>query len=274
MAAKFRKIDPRIWHDERFITLSNEEKLLAVYCLTAQCNRCGLFVFSMGKAAEDLGTSGGTFRERFGRVVSALRWRWDEARRVLYFPTWWKYNPPENINVLRGSLKDADDLPETPLLTEFYSNTRYLPKPFAEVIRERLANVPETLPPTVTESGAGARAGTGDPPNPPEGGTDEQPVAIPAELDTEDFRAAWTDWKAERKAKRTRAYTPKGEAQQLAKLAPFGPAESIRAIRDSIAQGWQGLFPKTAEQTKPRGGFQTPGERVLLNLQDSLRDED
>ena len=147
MAQKYRKIDPRIWRDEKFSRLTPEEKLVAVYCLTAQVNRCGIFVFSPAMAAEELGMLPLTFGERFGNVVSALRWKWDERTRVLYFPTWWRYNPPENSNVMFGNLKDLSDLPSSPLLSEFCVNTRYLP----ENIRETL---PQTLPQTVANSGA------------------------------------------------------------------------------------------------------------------------
>ena len=266
MAAKYRKIDPRIWHDERFVTLGSDERLLALYCLTAQSNRCGLFVFSVGKAAEDLSERSGNVTpnvsgrllERLRRVVSTLRWKWDETARVLYFPTWWKYNPPENLNVIRGALKDLDDLPETPLLEEFYGNVRYLPESCLGTFQERLANVRGTLPQTVTESGTGTGTGTGtgEPPNPPQAGggsADESTIKIPPELDTEDFRRAWGEWKAERAAKR-KNYTPRGEREQLRKLAAFGPAAAVAAIRDSIAQGWQGLFPEKHANDRPRSG--------------------
>ena len=53
----YRKIDVRIWSDEKFTRLSVDEKIVAIYCLTnRQVNRCGLFVFSPALAAEELGT--------------------------------------------------------------------------------------------------------------------------------------------------------------------------------------------------------------------------
>lgn len=137
MAQKYRKIDPRIWRDEKFVKLSPEAKLVAIYCLTAQVNRCGIFVFSPAMAAEELETLPQTFRERFRNVCQTLNWGWDEASRVLYFPTWWKYNQPENGNVLKGNLTDIDDLPETPLLERFYTNFRYLPETLHQTFRER-----------------------------------------------------------------------------------------------------------------------------------------
>jgi hypothetical protein len=67
---------------------------------------------------------------------------------------------------------------------------------------------------------------------------------IPPELDTEEFRAAWGEWKADRAARRIKPFTPGGEQGQFRKLAKFGPAVAVLAIRESIAQGWQGLFPE------------------------------
>ena len=137
MAAKYRKIDPRIWRDEKFFQLKPEDKLVAIYCLTAQANRCGIFVFSFALAAEELGMVPRTFAERFGRVVSAMKWRWDPTSRVLYLPRWWKYNHPESINVMKGNLTDLDDLPESQLVAEFTSNTAYISRSLTETLRER-----------------------------------------------------------------------------------------------------------------------------------------
>ena len=126
MAAKYKKIDPRMWNDEKFRTLTSEEKLIAIYAITAQSNRIGLFVFSISRGAEDLGMEIETFRERFGNVCRTLFWVWNESIRTLYLPTWWKYNRPDNPNDLTGCLKDVHDLPETPLLKLFWANSTYL----------------------------------------------------------------------------------------------------------------------------------------------------
>jgi hypothetical protein len=104
-----------------------------------------------------------------------------------------------------------------------------------------------------------------EPPNPPRaGGRTEQPspVEFPPELDTPDFRTAWGEWKAERARKKVRPYTPKGEAAQLDRLAPHGPTAAAAAIAESIAQGWQGLFPE--KHTPPRASRgQSHDERIL-----------
>jgi len=128
--ARYRKIDPRTWKDEKFRALSSDEKLIAFYVLTAQSNRIGLFNFSPAMAAEDLETLLQTFLKGFENVCQQLRWMFDQRSRVVYIPTWFKYNCPENPNVLKSCLQDLHDLPETPLLEAFATNLTYLPQTF------------------------------------------------------------------------------------------------------------------------------------------------
>ena len=61
-----------------------------------------------------------------------MNWEWDADARVLYLPTWWRYNQPENANNVIGNLKDLADLPETSLLERFSANTAYLAEGLGE----------------------------------------------------------------------------------------------------------------------------------------------
>src|SRR4051812_16425907 len=92
MAARYRKIDPRMWNDEKFSKLPAGQKLIAVYLISAQSNRIGMFRFSFGMAAEHLNLEPETFRKGFGNVCDTLKWPFDEGSKVLLIPTWWKYN--------------------------------------------------------------------------------------------------------------------------------------------------------------------------------------
>jgi len=136
--ARFRKIDPRYWKDEKIISLTPTEKLIALYLFTGQSNRIGIFNFSPGEAAEDLSLSLETFREGFGKVCQGLSFGWDETFRVLYLPTWWKYNCPENPNVLKACLVDLHEIPKTHLINEFSTNLLHLPETFHPTFREGL----------------------------------------------------------------------------------------------------------------------------------------
>lgn len=136
---RYRKLDPRFWKDERIRTLDPPDKLISIYAFSAQSNRIGCFSFSPGMAAEDTGIPGGTFRKRFRKVCNALSWEWDEAAGVVYIPTWWKYNPPENQNVLIGSLGDLGDVPHSPLVASFSRNLTHLNEDLYGTFRDTLA---------------------------------------------------------------------------------------------------------------------------------------
>jgi len=155
---KYRKVDPRFWWDEKVVGLSTAEKCIALYVLTAPTsNRIGMYRISVSGAADDLGMSAETFRERFANVCQTLGWGFDKVVSVVLMPKWWEYNPPENPNVLRGNLADLEDLPETSLFAEFLRHLRPLTETFGVTLPKRLANVTETF----GESGTGTGTGTG-----------------------------------------------------------------------------------------------------------------
>jgi hypothetical protein len=106
------------------------------------------FNFSPGEAREDLGIrSEETFTEGFAKVCRKLNLGWDETFRVLYLPTWWKYNCPENPNVLKSCLADLHEIPQTQLIAEFSRNLVYLPETFHRTFREGLAKPsPQRMP--------------------------------------------------------------------------------------------------------------------------------
>ena len=148
MAAKYRKVDPRIWSDESFTKLDAECKLLAVYCLTSsQVNRIGLYRLSLGMAAEELGmvsdtvshTVSDTMTARIRRVCETLNWEWDDAAKVLYLPTWWKYNAPDNAKHFSGCLSDLHDVPNSFLIARFAKNLKYLPAALHEGMAKGMA---------------------------------------------------------------------------------------------------------------------------------------
>ncbi|MCG3177394.1 MAG: hypothetical protein MOGMAGMI_02368 [Candidatus Omnitrophica bacterium] len=144
---RYRKIMPRIWRDEKFRQLQPDDKLLALYVLTAQSNRIGLFYFSIGMAAEDLGSSTQTIEERLANVCKTFGWGYDPPSKTVWIPSWWTYNPPENQNVMRGCLQDLRDVPDTPFRQSFATNHCGLHgkalETFQQTFRERLANHPD-----------------------------------------------------------------------------------------------------------------------------------
>lgn len=68
------------------------------------------------------------------------------------------------------------------------------------------------------------------------------PTVIPENLRTPRFLHLWDDWVRHRSEIR-KPLKPTTIAYQLKRLAAWGEAAACAAIEESIAQGWQGLFP-------------------------------
>ncbi len=124
---RYRKLGANFFTDEKIFALTYTEKLIAVYLLTGQVNRIGFYPFSVAKAQEDLKLTRKTFQASFERVLELLGWRYDPNSRVIFIPTWWKFNNPGSFKVLIGALRDLDDVPKTELFNDFATNLRYLP---------------------------------------------------------------------------------------------------------------------------------------------------
>lgn len=154
---RYRRTYCLFWRDEKIRQLDLLDKAIATYCFTGpQSNRIGLFSFSLAMANEDLGCDdqtfderfgnvGGTLRERFLRVCETMGWRWDSRSRVLYIPTWWRWNQPENVNNLIGNMKDLAEVPKTQFTEEFRRNTTYLKSDLKQTFLQRYGNVTETV---------------------------------------------------------------------------------------------------------------------------------
>lgn len=69
-------------------------------------------------------------------------------------------------------------------------------------------------------------------------------VVLP--FDSKEFSEAWAIWIEERKLKRLKKYTQRGEQgalKRLAKESNGNEALAIEMINNAIARGWQGIYP-------------------------------
>ena len=82
----------------------------------------------------------------------------------------------------------------------------------------------------------------------------EEEIEFPANLQTSQFRQAWNEYQDYRKAGKFKLLQPASIKAQLLKLSGMGHDTAIEAINDSIANGWQGIFPpkKNHSQTEAR----------------------
>lgn len=116
MAAKFRKIDPRIWTDEGFTQLTIEGRLLAFWLLTStRVNRCGIVQWSAALASEETGIDRGKIDTVLDTVCHTVSWVCDTPARLVFLARWWRYNKPPNADALTGAMTDLHDLPRNSL---------------------------------------------------------------------------------------------------------------------------------------------------------------
>jgi hypothetical protein len=103
-------------------------------------------------------------------------------------------------------------------------------------------------------------------PEAPAGGHPAQnapgPPTFPPPLDTDAFRAAWADWMAYRQERRLRTLLPRSVSEKLAEMAAWGEPAAIAAVRQSIGNGWQGIFPPDARFGTSPPGAKNQGRRA------------
>ena len=115
------------WMDERVGQLDALERLVAVYCLTGpQTNRLGLFLLLPGRAAVEVGASKEALLNALERTANVLGWKWDAASRVLWIPTWWRWNEVETVEEMQTCLEDLRFVPQSPFHWEFATQLQAL----------------------------------------------------------------------------------------------------------------------------------------------------
>lgn len=73
---------------------------------------------------------------------------------------------------------------------------------------------------------------------------------VPATLDTPEFLAEWSDFQTHR-TQIKKPMTDLAKEKALARLAKFPPSTAIAMLKQSIENGWQGIFELKAGQGKP-----------------------
>lgn len=117
--ARYRKIDPRIWNDEKFASLSHEAQRAFFFILThPSMTSLGAFRISAAGMAQELGLTEKGFQEPFHELLSKGIVRYDEKSFLVFAPNFLKYNPPENPIVIKGWAVALDYLPECGLKHE------------------------------------------------------------------------------------------------------------------------------------------------------------
>lgn len=150
---RFRKVDPRIWNDAKFISLSDKGKLIFFMLLThPNMTALGAMRASLMGLAEELGWPAEGFREAFGEVLGKGMAEHDPKSRIVTLPNFLRYNPPESPNVVKAWISSLDYIPECELKKVVILRAKQhvegmgqgfveaLPKAFLEVLGKNMPN--------------------------------------------------------------------------------------------------------------------------------------
>ena len=152
--ARYRKIDPRIWNDEKFRTMSHEGQRLFLFVLTHPAlTMIGAMRATQSGLSEELGLDAKAFREAFGEALSKGMLKYDEKAFLLWLPNFLKYNAPESPNVVKSWGSALDLLPECDLRKEVLSSAKAFISTMSKAFTEALPKAfKEALPKTMSKT--------------------------------------------------------------------------------------------------------------------------
>ena len=118
---RYRKIDMKMWGDEKFRRLSPlppSGQSLFIYLLTSPfaTSLPGIYKIGLGTLQDELGWSLEGIREGIREGII----RYDDKARVLLIPNAIKYNPPQSLNVIKSWGIHWDEIPECELKMASY----------------------------------------------------------------------------------------------------------------------------------------------------------
>lgn len=129
--AKYRKIDPRIWNDAKFASLTHEGQRLFLYILThPSMTSLGAFRATPEGLMSEIGIDPSQSvdqctgqctkhcKNTFDALIAQGLVKYDDTCKTVFAPNFIKYNPPENSNVVIGWTSALDQIPEGPLKLE------------------------------------------------------------------------------------------------------------------------------------------------------------
>lgn len=176
----YRKVDVRIWSDQRVMALSPTGKLAFLYVLTHPgLSQFGIIRATIPGLAAEVGLTPEEFSEPFGEPYPERygipygipysegstggseeppRGLLLHAEKAPFVAVWnfLKYNPPPNENALVGAMKGLVDLPECGARNAYLAHVRQLailfPRPIADRIRSGIDTLCHTVSDTVWHS--------------------------------------------------------------------------------------------------------------------------
>lgn len=133
----YRKVDVRIWNDEKFRALSDDGRSLFLLILThPHMTSLGAMRASAASLADDLRWPAARTAKAFRQLLAQGLVAFDRSGPIVALPNFLKYNAPENPNVLKSWVKSLDLLPACALKTTTLDRLRSFVEGLTEPFRK------------------------------------------------------------------------------------------------------------------------------------------
>ena len=111
--AHYRKIDVRIWNDAKFISLSNNGKLIFLFLITHPgMTALGAMRTSLPGLAAELDMKQEAFDEAFHEALEEGMVKANLKASCIWLPNFLKYQSAESPNVIKNWIKQLEFIPE------------------------------------------------------------------------------------------------------------------------------------------------------------------
>ncbi|MFQ5560397.1 MAG: hypothetical protein ACE5FU_07425 [Nitrospinota bacterium] len=136
---RYQKIHSQMWHDEKFITLSEDAQKLFLYCMTSpHSNMIGLYVLPKLYILADLKWSQERFAKPFSELLTKPLIEYDKSVNLILILNHFKHNLLENPNQVKKAIKIVEGLPASPLFSQLKQKVKQLDKGFVEPLCKQL----------------------------------------------------------------------------------------------------------------------------------------
>lgn len=243
--ARYRKVDPRIWNDAKFRSLSDNGKLAFFFLLThPHMTAIGAMRSSIPGLAAEIGWSSEAFAEAFHEATRKGMAEHDEKASLIWLPNFVRYNQPESPNVVKAWASSLEMLPECGLLNRVVAGAvafaQSLNKGFVEALPEAFSKgIPyqEQEQEQEQEQDKNRFAPPASPAAPPKKPPRFNMLMALCEQGVSDRRA--TEFLEVRKAKR--AVNTQTALDGIVREAGKAGISVDDAVRICIEKGWQGF---------------------------------
>lgn len=141
--SKYRKVDPSVWNDAKFMALTDDGKLLFLLLLThPNMTAVGAMRGSAASLSDDLGWDDA---KRATKALAELTRRGmveaDAKAKFVALPNFLRFNTPENPNVLKAWIGSLSVLPECDLKIKTIQRLETLSLTLSEGFRKAFLKV-------------------------------------------------------------------------------------------------------------------------------------